>query len=319
MKIAGIQIPTLTFVAAVGIVGALIFTFTLGNPKAPEPNQLNLPPSTPYAQAVSGTGLVEAGSRNIAVGAFLSGIVTEIRVTEGESVKQGDILFVVDKRSAEAEVAVKEKDVASAEALLNVGKATFEDEDAQLKRLMSLQAGQAVSVEQQQRQLFATRRARAQLDQAIASLDSAKASLGYAKVTLEKHSVRAPVDGEILKIQTRAGEYVNANQGNVAPILMGSVAPLHLRVLIDENDLWRFNQKAEATAFLRSNKERQYSLTFVRIEPYVQPKKDLSGDTREQVDTRVMEVIYAITPVENAPLYVGQQLDVFINAEVKEE
>ena len=49
----------------------------------------------------------------------------------------------------------------------------------------------------------------------------------------------------------------------------------------------------------------------MRVEPYVVPKKSLTGDNTERVDTRVLQVIYA---VDDSPrrLYVGQQLDVYI-------
>src|SRR5215472_7779455 len=45
----------------------------------------------------------------------------------------------------------------------------------------------------------------------------------------------------------------------------------------------------------------------------VLPKKSLTGDSTERVDTRVLQVIYRIE--ENSfPLFVGQQMDVFIDA-----
>ena len=55
------------------------------------------------------------------------------------------------------------------------------------------------------------------------------------------------------------------------------------------------------------------ALEFVRFEPYVIPKKSLTGDSTERVDTRVLQVIYRVKN-ENAPLYVGQQMDVYIDA-----
>jgi hypothetical protein len=54
-------------------------------------------------------------------------------------------------------------------------------------------------------------------------------------------------------------------------------------------------------------------LQFERVEPYVIPKKSLTGDNTERVDTRVLQVIYAVN-VSEMPLYVGQQVDVFIEA-----
>ena len=55
-----------------------------------------------------------------------------------------------------------------------------------------------------------------------------------------------------------------------------------------------------------------YPLKFVRVEPYAVPKKSLTGDNTERVDTRVLEVIYALD-VKDRPIYVGQQMDVFVN------
>jgi hypothetical protein len=54
-------------------------------------------------------------------------------------------------------------------------------------------------------------------------------------------------------------------------------------------------------------------LSFVRVEPFVVPKRSLTGENTERVDTRVLQVIYAVESAETT-LYVGQQVDVFINA-----
>lgn len=296
-KIFGRNIYFSVIIGAAGLVGGVIFTLTYGSATATPPNQLTMPPSTPYDNTVSGTGIVEANSRNVEIGVFVSGILSELKVNEGDKVNVDDVLMVIDKRSAEADVRMREKDVVSAQT-------TLADEKDKLKRAMALKTGVAVSESFQKRQQFATARAEA-------NLESAKAALETAKVTLDKHTIHAPLTGEILKVRTRAGEFVNTGTSQ-APIVIGNTEPLHLRVQIDENDLWRFNEKANATAFLRSNKDRKYNLSFVRTEPYVQAKKQLSGDNAEQVDTRIMEVVYAIEPLENAPLYVGQQLDVFI-------
>ncbi len=51
----------------------------------------------------------------------------------------------------------------------------------------------------------------------------------------------------------------------------------------------------------------------MRIEPYVVPKKSLTGDSTERVDTRVLQVIFSFTRGD-LPIFVGQQMDVFIDA-----
>jgi hypothetical protein len=67
-------------------------------------------------------------------------------------------------------------------------------------------------------------------------------------------------------------------------------------------------------ASLRGAPARRADLRFVHIEPFVVPKKSLTGSSFERVDTRVLQVVYAFDP-KALSAYVGQQLDVFIEAE----
>jgi hypothetical protein len=70
----------------------------------------------------------------------------------------------------------------------------------------------------------------------------------------------------------------------------------------------------EAVAFIKGQRENAIELKFVRIEPYILPKRSLSGESSERVDTRVLQVIFRFErPV--TPVYVGQQMDVFLKAD----
>ena len=92
---------------------------------------------------------------------------------------------------------------------------------------------------------------------------------------------------------------------------MGEVGQLHVRADIDENDAWRVQPGGKAEAVERGNSSRRAKLEFVRFEPYVIPKKSLTGDSTERVDTRVLQAIYRFTE-RSGSLYVGQQMDIFI-------
>src|SRR5688572_17226025 len=96
-------------------------------------------------------------------------------------------------------------------------------------------------------------------------------------------------------------------------MLLGNTKTLHVRVDVDENDAWRVRADAKATGYVRGNRDLRTDLKFVRIEPYVVPKRSLTGDTTERVDTRVLQVLYAFDRSE-LPVYVGQLMDVFIDA-----
>ena len=83
---------------------------------------------------------------------------------------------------------------------------------------------------------------------------------------------------------------------------------IHLRVDVDENDAWRFRKDAGAVAFVRGNRELKTDLKFERVEPYVIPKRSLTGDSTERVDTRVMEVIARFDGPPGAALPLGLRM-----------
>jgi hypothetical protein len=97
-------------------------------------------------------------------------------------------------------------------------------------------------------------------------------------------------------------------------MIMGTVDPLHVRVDIDEHDAWRVRGGSKAVAFVRGNKDISTTLEFVRFEPYVVPKRSLTGESTERVDTRVLQVLYRFTR-GTLPIYVGQQMDIYIESE----
>mgnify|MGYP000597290258 CR=1 FL=1 len=297
-----------------GLLGAILFTFTYGKQESQPANQIALPPSSPYEKNISGIGIVEANSKNISVGTFLQGIVAALFVTEGDIVKKGAPLFKLDTRSAEAEVQLREKEVATAKEQVAVAQAVLDEAQDQVTRVQNLKSGLAISEEEKKRRSFNFQKAQADMRRAQSDMNRAKAALNVVQIILDKTTVYAPTDGLILKVNTKVGEAVGDPNNSNAIILMGNHIPLHLRVQIDESDTWRFKPKARATAFLKSNKDIHFSLALVRVEPYAAPKQQLSGDMREQVDTRVVEVIYTIEG-DTSLIAIGQQLDVFIETD----
>jgi HlyD family secretion protein len=180
--------------------------------------------------------------------------------------------------------------------------------DAQKANASVAVAKAALAAAQQQIEVLS-----AQRKEAEAKLAQTKAALAQARVDLDKTVVEAPIDGAILKVNVRLGEYAQAGVLSDPLMTMGSVDPLHVRVDIDEAESWRVRPGGSALARLRGNPEISVPLTFVRFEPYVLPKRSLTGDTTERVDTRVLQAIYAFAP-SKFPAFVGQQVDIFIAA-----
>ena len=96
-------------------------------------------------------------------------------------------------------------------------------------------------------------------------------------------------------------------------MLIGNAQTLHLRVDVDENDAWRIERGAKASASVKGNPNLKTDLSFVRIEPYIIPKRSLTGESTERVDTRVLQVVFSFNR-STLPVYVGQQMDVAIEA-----
>lgn len=155
----------------------------------------------------------------------------------------------------------------------------------------------------------------ADIESAKANLEAAKAQVQNDLILIDRLTVTAPVDGQIMQVKVHLGEYAPAGELETPLMLIGDLHKLVVRTDVDENDAWRLPRdaagKMRAVAYLRGNRDIGCDLGFYRIEPYVIPKKSLTGDSTERVDTRVLQVLYTFEP-GSKPIYVGQQMDVFI-------
>ena len=286
-------------VALAGVAFA-VFTVVWGDKPPPTAQPVSEAPQSPYPVFVAGAGLVEASTENISIGTHVAGIVSKLYVQIGSDVKAGDPLFAIDDRAARADIDTRRAAVQVAETQLAEAK-------YDLDLAEPLAAKGVTTSDSLMKKRFASQKAEAQLAQTRAELKS-------SETELDRLTLRAPVDGQVLQLKVHLGEYapVAATAAGQSPlILLGGVTLLNVRVDVDENDAWRVRSGAPATGYLRGNRGIKTPLTFVRFEPYVVPKKSLTGDTAERVDTRVLQVIFSFTRGD-LPVFVGQQMDVFI-------
>lgn len=336
---------------ALGLIAFAAMHVT-GASKDLSPAELLIEPShAPFARAVAGAGMVEPQTENIAIGSQVPGVVTKVFVGVGQHVKAGDPLFQLDDRIQQADLKARQATAAAAEAQLTqmerrprpeelpVAEAQVAEMEANVaarrdslgraRRLSAnkvLTAEDVVSREQEYQKAeaqLARMKAQLKLLEAgtwqydllaqQAALDEALAQVELIKAEIAIRTVRALVDGEVLQVNVRAGEFVAA-PSNQASIVLGDIDLLHVRVDIDEHDIHRFSPDAPAMATVRGRPDHEFTLKFVRVEPYVVPKRSLTGDSNERVDTRVLQVIYRIDS-QGEWLYVGQQVDVSIGIE----
>jgi len=138
---------------------------------------------------------------------------------------------------------------------------------------------------------------------------------------LGKYTIKAPVNGVILSIKAAVGGYISPQgaygtytEGLNPVIVMGSSENfIGVRCYIDEILLHRLPQglQMKAQMFIRGT-NISIPLEFVRIQPYVSPKIELSNQRTERVDVRVLPVIFRFEKPKNIYLYPGQLVDVYI-------
>jgi multidrug resistance efflux pump len=312
------------------------------------------PARSPFGKGVAGSGIVEARKENIAVGTHLPGIVTEVFVKVGDKVNKGTRLFRLDDRALLAEKQVRlamvqaaeaqltklrkmprEEEIPALEARVREARAVLVERQDQLGRMRRLYASRAVNEEDKIKIEQAMSVAREQVSRAEADLAlmkkgawepdlkiaeaqvmQSKAQLAQTETELTRLVVDALDEGEVLQVNVRPGEYV-LSPASTPLIVLGDTRRLRVRVDIDEHDIPRLEQKNKARATLRGDPSKGFDLSFVRLEPYVVPKKSLTGDNTERVDTRVLQVIYELEPatIGSPRVFVGQQVDVYIDGE----
>jgi multidrug resistance efflux pump len=175
----------------------------------------------------------------------VSGLVTDVRVIDNQTVKKGDLLFVVDKAryvnavaQAEANLNAAEAAARAAGASINAAaagaqqsRANFEMYEAQSERRQKLinnvisaedkanamAAANAAKAGWQQSQA-STKQASASQQQSLAAVAQAQVEVASAQLNLDRTEVRAPVDGYITNLDVRVGDYATAGAARLALI-----------------------------------------------------------------------------------------------------
>jgi RND family efflux transporter MFP subunit len=291
-RLRGWKLPLL---GAAGLVLAVITVFGREHAQAKTPAVM--PPVSPYQTTVAGIGVIEPRSETLALGTELPGIVRTINVKVGEQVKPGDLLFALDQRDIDAQIKTLQANLAATQV-------QAQDAAAQYDSINAIKDARAVAKDDFNKRRYGSEYARARVNEIAAQLEQ-------ARITKERMNIRAPIAGQILEINVRPGEFAPAANLGQPLMRMGDTAIYHVRVEIDEENVARVRAGAAAKGFQRGDTQQALPLSFVRFEPYAKPKQNLAV-AGQRVDTRVIQIIYAL-PAQTIPLFVGQQLDVFID------
>lgn len=308
-------ILTLIGLALLGVYkGVALSREQAKKPDAPPP--LAEPARSPYAASVAATGIIEAARENVNVATAKPGLVTKVWPSVGSDVKTGDPLFQIDPREASSRLTTLRAQVEIENASLATHRVSLAEARDLLSRISTPASARVLTEDERQRRQFAVQLAEATLYHTTAQLAAAQAQLAQAQTELDVLTVRASRDGRILRLNIREGEYANVNPQEPLMVL-GDILTLQIRADVDEQNAPLVQAGSPAQAFLKGSTQEALPLTFVRIDPFVVPKRSLTGDSTERVDTRVLQVIFSLDLPKNKTLYVGQQVDLYIQSTPK--
>jgi HlyD family secretion protein len=346
-----------------GLLGGCALAYLSGITQPPLPPAFN-PAANPYPDGIYANGILEsdqASGENINVYPEVPGTVKQILVAEGQEVRAGTPLLIIDDSIQRATLEQQQSQAEAALTMLEELKAQPRKETLQVA---AAQAAAAQAALKSAQDAFDKQNAAYEvnpksiskdaLDNADNALAVAQANLAVAqrqldlvkagawvydvrnqekqynaleratdasRALLAKYTLRAPRDGVVLAIHPTPGSFVSTQgaydaytQGMTPVLILGSPhAHLNVRCYVDEILVPRLPDPARMRAQMSVRGSNvKIPLQYVRTQPFVSPKIELSDQRLEQVDVRVLPVIFRLETPKNLKLYPGQLVDVYI-------
>ncbi|MCJ2058379.1 efflux RND transporter periplasmic adaptor subunit [Methylobacterium sp. J-048] len=160
----------------------------------------------------------------VEVRARVTGYLEKINFTDGQTVKKGDLLFVIDRRPYKAALEQAQAALASAKA-----RQSFSQTDLERAQTLSRSGNISEQVTDQRRQASLT---------AQADVDSAQAALNNAQLNYDFSEVKAPVNGRISRRLVTEGNIVSADQTMLTTIV--SLDPIWFSFTVDEKSFLKY-------------------------------------------------------------------------------
>ncbi|MEN6621953.1 MAG: biotin/lipoyl-binding protein, partial [Smithella sp.] len=278
-KDRGIRNKIIFILAFAGLLAGLIGAYVFGIEKKPPPPAFN-PASNPYENGIYAQGIIESfqsNGANINIYPEVSGTVKQIFISEGEVVKKGTPLLLIEDSVQRATVEQQKSQVELAGANLK----TSQDQLEKQRRSYELDP-RSLSKNDLDNAVNAVKVARA-------NVDVARKQYLLSQALLYKYIIRSAAESIILSINISVGSYISPQgsydtytQGFTPVLVLGgakdSLEYLGVRCYIDEILVPRLPpmEQAHAQIFVRGT-NISIPLEFVRIQPYISPKIELSN------------------------------------------
>ena len=170
------------------------------------------------------------GSEDVDIRARVEGFLEDVAFTEGSVVSKGQLLYRIDPKTLQANLATAEADLAT-------WKSRQVKTENDVKRLTPLAAQQAVSQQELDNAVAANNAAQAQVAAASATVEKARIDLGYSTVT-------SPIDGLVGTTLVKAGNLVGRGESTLLTTI-SRLDPILFRAGMSEAEYLRLARRAD--------------------------------------------------------------------------
>jgi multidrug efflux pump subunit AcrA (membrane-fusion protein) len=244
-------------------------------PQAAEPPVLSESPARVY-------GAVEPAGREVFVSPPVTKEVVQIFVKEGDTVRKGQVLCLLDNDVERAELALAEAKVASAERSIDITS----DDMSRKKTLYS----QKVDSE------FGYTQSRLKKELDVSNLRVALREVELATARLKELEMTSPVDGKVYKFDVRLGETLAS--GDITRIIVGS-PDLWVRFFIESFWIDRIAIGSRYKIYHSETNQYLGSGQVLSRAPYMGRRDFRTEDVQERFDTKFQEVVLSFTAEKN--------------------
>jgi len=297
---------------------------------------------------IAGNAIIEPSDRETKVAAAVAGRMGRVLVEEGQQVARGAVLVQLDdaperaaleaargdyaaaaadydkavhgQRREDVQAAIGDAESARARALQSAevrrrieiaasGGASTKDDLDRARRQAESDSAAAVAADARSRATSAGSRPE-DIAAARARLDAARGRRDEAAGNLERLSVRAPIDGQVLQLKYRAGEYVSPSGDPIA--VMGDTRTLRARIDVDERDIGRVALGAPAFVTADAYPQQRFQGHVVEIGRRMGRKNVRTDDPTERIDTKILETVIALDSASARVLVPGLRVTGYI-------
>ena len=296
---------------------------------------------------IAAPGRVEPISEEIRVASEISGKLRAVPVEEGDSVRRGQVVAVLENDDYRAQVASGEARLAERQAVLRrvvngardqerrasweaveEAKAVLENARAEAERRESLYQKGVIAREESDRAERERKVAEARYERELqrhrtvddetreediakakADVRLARAELDEAQARLEKSYIKSPIDGIVLRKHLKEGESVSEMR-DMPIVTVADTARLRVRVDVDETDVSKLRIDQRAYVVADAYGEKKFLGRVIRIGGMLGKKQIRTDEPTERVDTKILETLIELDGDSKLP--VGLRVDAFI-------